>query len=61
MAGNAREWLAVSNGGERRPVSGGSWQDPTYMFDPQAQENFGPDYSNDAIGFRLVMAPRIGQ
>jgi formylglycine-generating enzyme required for sulfatase activity len=55
LAGNAREWLADSTrGGDRRIVVGGSWQDPSYMFERSHAEAFSPGFSNDAIGFRLV-------
>ena len=55
MAGNAREWLADSTGGAaRRMVVGGSWQDPSYMFERSHAESFSPGFANDAIGFRLV-------
>jgi formylglycine-generating enzyme required for sulfatase activity len=55
MAGNAREWLADSTrGSDRRIVVGGSWQDPSYMFERSHAEAFSPGFSNDAIGFRLV-------
>jgi formylglycine-generating enzyme required for sulfatase activity len=58
LAGNAREWLADSTRGvERRIVVGGSWQDPSYMFERSHAEAFSPGFSNDAIGFRLVRAP----
>ena len=57
MAGNAREWIADSTGGAaRRMVVGGSWQDPSYMFERSHAESFNPGFSNDAIGFRLVRA-----
>jgi hypothetical protein len=56
MAGNVREWLASSGDTEdaRRPVAGGSWQDPAYTFDPTFLEAFAPDYTSDSIGLRLV-------
>lgn len=55
MAGNVREWLnAVQPGGTLRGVTGGSWQDEAYMFEPSHLEWFEPAYANDAIGFRLV-------
>ena len=55
MAGNAREWLADSTAGAaRRIVVGGSWQDPSYMFERSHAESFFPGFTNDAIGFRLV-------
>ena len=61
MAGNAREWLADPDGDGRYAAAGASWQDPTYMFDQATVEFFAPDYSSDAIGLRLVMAPQDGQ
>jgi hypothetical protein len=58
MAGNAREWLAdVQAGTPRRSVTGGSWLDPSYMFEPSHLEWFDPSYGNEAIGFRLVASP----
>ena len=55
MAGNAREWLADSTSGKvKRIVVGGSWQDPSYMFERSHAESFSPGFSNDAIGFRLA-------
>ena len=53
MAGNVREWLREEAGGVRRVV-GGSWLDPSYMFEPTHIESFAPDYANEAIGFRCV-------
>ncbi len=55
-AGNVREWLADPGGADRFSVTGGSWQDPTYMFDASTLEAFPPTYASDAIGFRLVIA-----
>jgi eukaryotic-like serine/threonine-protein kinase len=55
MAGNVREWLRDSvPGTSRRRVVGGSWQDPSYMFEASHAELFEPGFANDAIGFRLV-------
>ena len=55
MAGNVREWLRDAQpGGSRYSVTGGSWLDPTYMFEPSHLEWFNPTYANEAIGFRLV-------
>lgn len=51
MAGNVREWLR-GTGADRKPVVGGSWLDPTYMF--EQVESFAPDFTNNAIGFRGV-------
>ena len=51
LAGNVREWLRGEPGG-LKPVVGGSWLDPTYMF--EQTESFDPDFTNDAIGFRGV-------
>lgn len=54
MAGNAREWLSDRQNGERRAVTGGSWMDPSYMFELSHVEWFDPGYSNEAFGFRLM-------
>ncbi len=56
MAGNVREWLRDPvPGTANRVVVGGSWEDPSYMFEPAHAERFEPGYANEAIGFRLVM------
>jgi formylglycine-generating enzyme required for sulfatase activity/predicted Ser/Thr protein kinase len=55
MAGNVREWLRDRQNGERRAVIGGSWMDPSYMFELSHIEWFDPGYANEAFGFRLVM------
>jgi formylglycine-generating enzyme required for sulfatase activity len=55
MAGNVREWLRDRQDGERRAVIGGSWMDPSYMFELSHVEWFDPGYSNEAFGFRLVL------
>ena len=55
MAGNVREWLIDPFASTtRRIVVGGSWQDPSYMFEAAHMETFDPTYANEAIGFRLV-------
>lgn len=55
MAGNVSEWLRDTQpGGWRHGVTGGSWLDPVYMFEPSHLEWFDPAYANEAIGFRLV-------
>ena len=57
MAGNVREWLRDAEPrGSRRSVTGGSWQDEIYMFEPSHIERFDPAYANETIGFRLVAA-----
>jgi formylglycine-generating enzyme required for sulfatase activity len=55
MAGNVTEWLRDSNGIENpaRTV-GGSWQNPSYMFEPTHASPFQRDYSSIDIGFRCV-------
>jgi formylglycine-generating enzyme required for sulfatase activity len=53
MAGSVREWLRDEIDGERQTV-GGSWLDPSYMFEPSHAEFFEPSYANEAIGFRCV-------
>jgi formylglycine-generating enzyme required for sulfatase activity/tRNA A-37 threonylcarbamoyl transferase component Bud32 len=54
MAGNVREWLADSATAGHRLAAGGSWQDPSYMFEPSHVEGFDPTFAGTAIGFRLV-------
>jgi formylglycine-generating enzyme required for sulfatase activity len=54
MAGNVREWLWDLDTGNHAQAVGGSWQDPTYMFEPTHAESFEPTYANPAIGFRCV-------
>lgn len=55
MAGNVREWLRdEAPQGIRRLVVGGSWQDPTYMFEPAHAEAFDPSFASEIIGFRCV-------
>ena len=55
MAGNVREWLADASPGVLRYfVAGGSWQDPSYMFELAHTEHFEPSYASAAIGFRLA-------
>jgi formylglycine-generating enzyme required for sulfatase activity len=56
MAGNVREWLAGDPGEERVPAIGGSWQDPSYMFNTPNIERFAPGFTSEAVGFRLVKA-----
>jgi formylglycine-generating enzyme required for sulfatase activity len=63
MAGNVREWLRDAQaGGSRYSVTGGSFLDPTYMFEPSHLEWFNPTYANEAMGFRLVapLSPAAG-
>jgi hypothetical protein len=55
MAGNVREWLAdEARTPGRYMVAGGSWQDPSYMFEHAHSEHFEPAFSNAAIGFRIA-------
>jgi formylglycine-generating enzyme required for sulfatase activity len=55
MAGNVREWLRDSASRGKLPtVVGGSWKDPSYMFEPSHAESFYPDFASGAIGFRCV-------
>lgn len=56
MAGNAKEWILDAKENERHAVVGGSWMDPSYMFELSHVEWFDAAYSNEAIGFRLVRA-----
>ena len=55
MAGNVNEWLRDSNGLESPArTAGGSWQNPSYMFEPTHAQPFQRDYSSMDIGFRCV-------
>ncbi len=55
MAGNVREWLGdAADDPGRRLVVGGSWQDPTYMFEASHGESFDPAFASDIIGFRIM-------
>ncbi len=54
FAGNVREWLRAPSSDEKRRVVGGSWLDPSYMFEPSHAESFEPAYANEAIGFRCT-------
>ena len=54
MAGNVREWVRDAREAGRHGVIGGSWMDPSYMFELSHLEWFDAGYSNEAIGFRLV-------
>jgi formylglycine-generating enzyme required for sulfatase activity len=55
MAGNVREWLAdTATVGGRYIVAGGSWQDPSYMFELAHSEHFVPSFASQGVGFRLA-------
>ncbi len=55
MAGNVNEWLMDSNGLDNPArTAGGSWQNPSYMFEPIHAQPFRRDYSSTDIGFRCV-------
>jgi formylglycine-generating enzyme required for sulfatase activity len=57
LAGNVREWLADEAAGKNQHVVvGGSWQDPSYMFERSHAELFDAGFANDIIGVRLVKA-----
>lgn len=51
MAGNAKEWLA-NRYGDGRAATGGSWQDPLYLFSEVGE--FDPKFASPALGFRTV-------
>lgn len=56
MAGNVREWVAGVQPEEpdRRLAVGGSWQDPSYAFDPIFGDPFPPDFASSSVGFRCA-------
>jgi pimeloyl-ACP methyl ester carboxylesterase len=51
MAGNAKEWIASPVDGGRA-VTGGSWQDPAYLFSEVGA--LDPTASSPALGFRCA-------
>jgi len=51
MVGNAKEWLANPYG-DGRAATGGSWQDPLYLFSEVGE--FDPSFASPALGFRTV-------
>jgi len=54
LPGNVREWLLDVREPDRRIAVGGSWQDPSYMFEQSKAEYFEPGFASDLIGIRLV-------
>ena len=55
MAGNVNEWLRDSNGLDNPArTAGGSWPNPSYMFEPTHAQPFQRYYSSTDIGFRCV-------
>ncbi len=55
LPGNVREWLLDLRPADHRRVAvGGSWQDPSYMFEQSKAEFFEPGFASDLIGIRLV-------
>ena len=55
LPGNVREWLRDFRAEDQRRVAvGGSWQDPSYMFEQSKAEYFEPGFASDLIGIRLV-------
>ena len=55
LPGNVREWLGGFRAEDHRRIAvGGSWQDPSYMFEQSKAEYFEPGFASDLIGIRLV-------
>jgi tRNA A-37 threonylcarbamoyl transferase component Bud32 len=55
LPGNVREWLLDLRPSDNRRVAvGGSWQDPSYMFEQSKAEFFEPGFASDLLGIRLV-------
>jgi formylglycine-generating enzyme required for sulfatase activity len=56
MAGNVREWVAdrLPDAPDRRLAIGGSWQDPSYSFDPVFADAFPADFTSSSVGFRCA-------
>ena len=51
-AGNVREWTANTVGDNLRPILGGSWQSPSYLY--SAPEALSPFDRSETNGFRCV-------
>ena len=60
MAGNVAEWLADESPRGQRPAAGGSWKDPSYLFDRTTSRLLEPGFASDIIGFRIVRQPPPG-
>lgn len=61
LAGNVREWLLdLKPGSTLHAVVGGSWQDPSYMFDRSPPDAFDPGAGSGIIGFRIVKPAPAG-
>jgi formylglycine-generating enzyme required for sulfatase activity len=59
MAGNVGEWLADGPfAGNQRMVAGGSWRDPTYLFERGNTILAEAGAASDIVGFRIVMPAR---
>jgi serine/threonine protein kinase/formylglycine-generating enzyme required for sulfatase activity len=59
MAGNVGEWLADGPfAGNRRMVAGGSWRDPTYLFERGNTILVEAGAASDIVGFRIVTPAR---
>jgi hypothetical protein len=59
MAGNVGEWLADGpRPGNQRLVAGGSWRDPTYLFERGNTVLVEAGAASDIVGFRIVATPR---
>ena len=55
LPGNVRAWRRDFRAEDHRRVAvGGSWQDPSYMFEQSKAEFFEPGFASDLIGIRLV-------
>jgi hypothetical protein len=61
MAGNVREWLGNPRPAERSLTVGGSWQDPSYMFERGHAESFDPAFASESVGFRCVLIAPVGR
>lgn len=52
MAGNAKEWTANPAGDGGRVITGGSWEDPHYLFSEIGV--FEPAHASSSLGFRCA-------
>jgi formylglycine-generating enzyme required for sulfatase activity len=60
QGGNVREWNDAIIDDARRGLRGGSWGDDEYLLRAKKQQNGGPEYEGNDVGFRVVMVPEPG-
>ena len=55
VAGNAEEWVDVTQQGDETALTtGGSWNDPVYTFEPGWRDQFPLGFDHPTVGFRCA-------